>query len=165
MKTFIRTHPEFTNSLDKVREMVNDLSEDKLAANYSFDNLAVDEWYAVSLFSGGFSSIIWREHWGNNCRILNRFYKVPAYRFENKSRVISQETLDMIDQQLDAAKQLGFDCAFMSRETKKQAFNHYKKHLPQQWFTPDKKYFMIGSSYQHVMWTPINSNTFIMEIE
>ena len=165
MKTFIRSHPEFANSLDIVREMVNSLSEDKLAANYTFDNLAVDEWYAVSLFSGGFSSIIWREHWGNNCRILNRFYKLPSYRFENKSRAISQETLDMIDQQLNAANQLGFDCAFMSRETKKQAFNHYKKHLPQQWFTPDEKYFMIGSSYQHVMWTPINNDTFIMEIE
>jgi len=162
MKTFIRTHPEFTNSLETVKEMVSSLSEDKLADNYSLQSLKVDEWCAVSLYPGGFSSIIWRKYWGNNCRILNRFYKLQSHRFKNKSSVITQETLDMINQQLDVAKQLGFDCAFMSRETKKPAFHHYKKHLPHKWFTPSKKYLMVGNSYQHVMWTPINSNKFIM---
>ena len=165
MKTVTRDHPDFDDCIEQIKEMVSNLPNDKLCNNYSFPRLKSQEWEAVSLFAGGFSSVIWRPYWQNNCRILNRFYKVPNYRFENRKARVSQETLQMIDQQLTVAKQLGFDCAFMSRETKKQAFNHYKKHLPQTWFTSNEKYLMTGNSYQHVMWTSINSNTFIMEKE
>lgn len=163
MKTAIRDTPEFDQFIDIIKEMVSDLPDDRLKDNYSFENLIVDEWVAVSVFEGGFSSVAWRPWWGNNCRILNRFYKKPGFRFENNKRRVSQETLDMIEQQLRAAWLLEYDCAFMSRETKTQAFNHYKKHLQQPWYSSDKKYRMTENSYQNIMWTPLNSNELIME--
>jgi len=163
MNTVIKYDKGWYQALDQIALMVKDLPNDKLKNNYSFDGLMVDEWFAVSIYEGAFSSIAWREYWGNNCRILNRFFKLPDYRFTNTKGLISQETLNMIEQQLDAAKTLGFDCAFMSRETKTQAFNHYKKYLPQVWNCPKEKYRMTKKDYQHIAWTPINSNTLIME--
>jgi len=163
MNTVIKYNKGWFDTLNKLKDITDNLPNDKLKNNYSFDRLKVDEWVAVSIFEGGFSSVAWRSHWGNNCRILNRFFKLPKYRFENKRSIVSQETLDMIQQQLDAAKLLGFDCAFMSRETKTQAFNHYKKHLPQVWHTPDVKYRMTKKSYQYIAWTAINSDELIME--
>lgn len=163
MNTVIKYNSGWYQALDQIALMVSDLPDDKLKENYSFDKLEIDEWSAVSIFDGGFSSIASRPHWGNNCRILNRFFKLPGYRFENKQSKVSQQTLDMIEQQLDTAKLLGFDCAFMSRETKKQAFNHYKKHLPQEWHCPNIKYKMTDSSYQYIAWTAINSDELVME--
>ena len=163
MKTVTRDHPDFDDCIEQIKEMVSNLPNDKLRNNYSFPRLKTQEWEAVSVFAGGFSSVIWRPYWQNNCRILNRFYKVPNYRFENKKARMSQETLQMIDQQLTVAKQLGFDCAFMSRETKTQAFNHYKKYLPQLWHTPDQLYRMTENDYQHIAWTPINNTELSME--
>ena len=66
----------------------------------------------------------------------------------------------MIHQQVKAAETLGFDCAFMSRETKTQAFNHYKKFLPFEWNVPNKKYRMIEDMYQYITWTSINNTVF-----
>lgn len=163
MNTAISNTPEFDNCVDLIKNMVSDLPDDKLKHNYSYDRLKVDEWVAVSVFEGGFSSVAWRPRWGNNCRILNRFYKIPSARFENKKRYVSAETLSMIEQQLAAGLYLGFDCGFMSRETKFASFNHYKKHLPQVWHSPSDRYVMTDNSHQNVMWTPLNSNEFIME--
>lgn len=163
MKTFTRDHPEFINCLEQINTMVSNLPNDKLRDNYSYQRLKTEEWEAVSIFEGGFSSISWRPYWRNNCRVLNRFYKLPDYRFENKKAQVSQETLQMIDQQLTVARQLGFDCAFMSRETRTQAFNYYKKYLPQLWHTPKTLYRMTENSYQHIAWTPINRTKLTME--
>lgn len=165
MNTATRNEQQFTEYLEQIRVMVSDLPNDKLRNNYSYERLKIDEWVAVSVFEGGFSSIAWRPLWNNNCRILNRFYKIPSYRFENNQAKVSTETLAMISQQLDAAKQMDFDCAFMSRETNTQAFNHYKKHLPQQWITPKERYKMYNDGYQHVMWTALNTFELVMEKE
>jgi len=163
MNTVIKYNKGWFQAIDQIASIVKDLPNDKLKNNYSIDRLIIDEWVAVSIYEGGFSSVAWRPHWGNNCRILNRFYKVPSSRFENKQHKVSQDTLDMIQQQLDAAKTLSFDCAFMSRETKTQAFNHYKKQLPQLWNCPKEKYRMTKEGYQHIAWTAINSDELIME--
>lgn len=166
MNTFIKGTKEFDNSLELVYNMINHSVNDKLRLNYTKKRLRVNEWDAVSVFDGGFSSVSWRPYWNNNCRILNRFFKKPEYRFENKSLRVSQETLDMIEQQLEVARILGYDCAFMSRETKTQAFHHYKRFLPQQWYTDEKRYRMTEDDYQHVMWTSINNNAHLdMEFE
>ena len=165
MKTVTREDPEYLECLDKVAEMVSNLPNDKLRDNYSYDNLKIDEWIAVSVFEGGFSSLAWRPLWGNNCRILNRFYKTPEYRFENDKRKVSQETLDMIQQQIDVGKRLDFECGFMSRDGKFASFNYYKKHLPQTWHSPKERYLMWETGYQHIMWTPLNSNNLYMIVE
>ena len=124
MNTVTNDTPEYNQYIKQIKHMVETLPDDKLRDNYRFDKLKIDEWIAISWFYGGFSSISWRPICGNNCRILNRFYKKPDYRFENTRRAVSKETLLMIEQQLAVAKDQGFDCAFMSRETKSQAFNH-----------------------------------------
>jgi hypothetical protein len=165
MNTFIRNDLGYDEAIENIFKMVSDLPNDKLKENYSKENLKVDEWIGVSLFAGGFSSIAYRDIWNNNCRILNRFYKKPEYRFENKNRRVSEETKLMISQQLEVAKKLGYDCAFMSREMKQQAFNHYKKYLPQEWFSSNDRYLMYYKGYQHIMWTPLNNNKLIMEKE
>lgn len=165
MKTVTKDNLQFNLYIEQVKAMINDLPDDRLRANYSYEQLKIDEWVAVSVFDGGFSSIAWRPVWNNNCRILNRFFKIPFYRFENKQAKISKDTLNMIGQQLEVAKQLGFDCAFMSRETKTQAFNHYKKHLLQKWIAPKERYKMYNDGYQHIIWTGLNTSELVMERE
>lgn len=165
MITVTKDSAEWSTAIDKVFALVEDLPNDKLKNNYSKDNLKIHEWLAISYYDGGFSTIAHRDIWGNNCRILNRFYKNPKYRFENTKRKLSQETFYMIQQQLEVAKNLNFDCAFMSRETKLQAWNHFKKYLPQEWHTPNERHLMYNNGYQHIMWTPLNSNNLVMEKE
>lgn len=165
MITVSKDSTEWSTAIDKVFALVEDLPNDKLKDNYSKDNLKIHEWLAISYYDGGFSTIAHRKAWGNNCRILNRFYKKPEARFENNKRKLSNETLQMVEQQIATAKDMGFDCGFMSRETRRQAFHHYKKHLPQEWHTPTERYLMYHNGYQHIMWTPINNNIFKMEKE
>ena len=168
MKTVTNDTEEYNYYISQIKHMVETLPDDKLRDNYRFDKLKIDEWIAISYYDGGFSSIAWRPIWGNNCRILNRFYKKPQARFENKKRKVSDITLKMIEQQLHVAKELGFSCAFMSRETKHQAFNHYKKWLPQEWHSPEEKFLMWKEKtkgYQKIIWTPVNGNELIMERE
>jgi len=166
MKTYIKNQEGRLEALENVYSMTQSIpSNDKLYQNYSQERLNTDEWVALSIFDGGFSSVAHRSIWNNNCRILNRFFKLPAYRFENSKREVSKETIMMIHQQVKVAETLGFDCAFMSRERKTQAFNHYKKFLPFKWNVSNKKYRMIENMYQHIMWTAINNTVLNMEFE
>ena len=166
MNTYIKNEKGYREAIEQVYSMIDTSVEDKLKDNYTRERLKTKEWVAVSIFEGGFSSIAYRSFWGNGCRILNRFYKNPNYRFENKKMSVSNETLQMIDQQLEAAKLLDFDFAFMSRETNTPAFKHYVKYLPETWNISDKKYKMHERGYQYIMWTSINNNDVLdMETE
>lgn len=165
MKTFTRYDDQWSSALDQVFNLIENMPDDKLKKNYSPQGLKIDEWVAVSIYEGGFSSVAWRPIFQNNCRILNRFYKLPEYRFANNKRHVSQETLEMIKQQLEIGKKLDFDCGFMSRDGKFASFNHYKKYLPQTWHSPKEKYKMWDTGFQHIMWTPLNTNTLNMEKE
>jgi len=164
MRTITKYDKLWFYALDQIFEMIERIPDnDYLKENYSIDNLQSHTWEAVSYDKNQFSSILHRDLWGNNCRILNRFYKTPESRFENSKGKMSQATLEMIDQQLKVAHKLGLDCAFMSREKNHQAFRHYVKHLPQDWYIENSPYQMTETSWQHLMWTPINSNILIME--
>lgn len=166
MNTYIKNENGYKEAIEQVYSIIDTSVEDKLKDNYARERLKTHEWVAVSIFEGGFSSIAYRSFWGNSCRILNRFYKNPNYRFENNKMIVSNETLQMIDQQIEAAKLLDFDIAFMSRETNTPAFKHYVKYLPQAWNISDKKYKMYEGGYQYIMWTSINNNDVLnMEIE
>jgi len=143
----------------------------KLYKNYGFDGLKLHEWIALSLYEDeyrncvGFSSVIKREDvWGNGVRILNRFMKSKHYRFENNKRLLSNETKKMMDQQLKVAKELGYDYAFISRESnkKRNVLQHYLKyHDEVEWNYPSDRYKMfdtdefIPSCWQHIAWTPL----------
>lgn len=128
--------------------------------------LRIDESIAISIFKQGeeivgFSSILHRPLFGNGVRILNRFYKKNNFRFVNTSRMLSSETTIMIKQQIDLAKNLNYDYAFMSREGSKSipAFMHYKKDLDfVDWNVNNARYKVCDygkECYQYVMWTPL----------
>ena len=72
----------------------------------------------------------------------------------------------MIEQQLAVAKDLGFDCAFMSRETKSQVFNSYKRFpLRNGIFRRENPMWKENYWLPKIAWTPANSNKIVMEKE
>ena len=71
MNTATSDTTEYNEYIDLIREMTQNIPDDKLRENYRFDTLKLEEWIAVSYYDGGFSSVAWRPIWGNNCKILN----------------------------------------------------------------------------------------------
>ena len=179
--TYPINDPRFGRALNRIYLMAEEIdSTDKLYMNYTFDGLKVKEWIGVSIYENdlgicGFSSINKRpDIWGNGVRILNRFLKAPHYRFENKNRLLSVATKKMIKQQLEVAKELGYDFAFISRESKgkRNVLQHYLKYYDDvKWNYPPDRYQMfymdhdvmidnpILSCWQHVAWTPLKPDT------
>jgi len=158
MKTFTKYDEGWNSALNQVFHLIENLPDDKLKQNYSYERLKIDEWVAVSIYEGGFSSVAWRPIWNNNCRILNRFFKHKNFRFENNKSLLSKTTAEMIMQQLKVAKDLDFDAAFVSREKKYNALAHYLNQLKDiKWITTDKKYLMYHTGYQQISWTPLSN--------
>jgi len=172
VKTYGITSPSFGTAVNRIFLVAEEIDgKDKLYENYNFDGLKVSEWIAVSIFEDvdsnciGFSSVNKRpEIWGNNVRILNRFMKIYKHRFENKKGAVSEVTKKMIKQQLKVSAELGYQNAFMSREsnTKAAAFKHYVKHLDfAEWHISPNRHRMfltdeyLPSAWQHIMWTPL----------
>tara|TARA_B100000902_G_scaffold126881_2_gene126356 strand:+ start:5561 stop:6199 length:639 start_codon:yes stop_codon:yes gene_type:complete len=176
VKTYGITDPRFGTAVNRIFLVVEELdSKDKLYENYNFDGLKIHEWIALSLYEDqnsnciGFSSVIRREDvWGNGARILNRFLKSPNYRFENDKRLLSTATKKMIRQQLEIVEELGYDFAFISRESngKRNVLQHYLKYYNEvEWNYPLNRYQMfhvdhdvmienpILSCWQHIAWT------------
>ena len=179
--TYAITDPRFGRALNRIYLMAEEIdSTDKLYENYTFEGLKVKEWIGVSIYEDqnsnicGFSSINKRpDIWGNGVRILNRFLKSHTYRFENKKRLLSNATMKMIRQQLYTAKDLGYDFAFISRESngKRNVLSHYLKYYDMvEWHYPISRYQMfyidhdamvdnfIPSCWQHIAWTPLKSS-------
>lgn len=175
--TYETTDPRFATDVYRIFETANAAMKGdqyvgktpKLYKNYNLDGLKLHEWVALSLYEDehrnciGFSSIIKREDiWGNGVRILNRFIKSKHYRFENNKRLLSNETKKMIEQQLKIAKELGYDFAFISRESnkKRNVLQHYLKYYNEvKWNYPSYRYKMfhtddfLSSCWQHIAWT------------
>lgn len=172
VKTYGITNPSFGTAVNRIFLVAEEIDgRDKLYENYNFEGLKVSEWIAVSIFEDvdsnciGFSSVNKRpDIWGNNVRILNRFMKINKHRFENKKGMVSEVTKKMIKQQLKASAELGYQNAFMSREsnTKSAAFKHYVKYLDfAKWYISPNRHRMfltdeyLPSAWQHIMWTPL----------
>ena len=62
MNTVIKYNKGWFQAIDQIASIVKDLPNDKLKNNYSIDRLIIDEWVAVSIYDGGFSSVAWRPH-------------------------------------------------------------------------------------------------------
>jgi len=130
------------------------------------EELNVDEWIALTVYVDdsdkiyGFSSTAARDYWPKGSRILSRFYKDPSYRFENNKRALSKPTLQMLKDQLEISKILGYEYAFMSRDTKTiKAWHHYSKYFKfADWTVSDKYYKMTSKSWQQIIWTPLVDN-------
>ena len=186
--TYPITDPRFGRALNRIYLMAEEIdSTDKLYENYSFNGLKVNEWVGVSIYEDmsanlcGFASINKRQDiWGNGVRILNRFMKIHHYRFENDKRKVSDATKKMISQQLEVAKELGYDFAFMSRESNSRTncFKHYHKDpFFKNWKLAPHRYQMfymdhdamidnfVPSCWQHISWTPLNDSIKNINIE
>lgn len=159
MKTYTRDNiQEFNDAIESIKQIIVELPNDRLKENYSFERLQVDEWVAVSLGETGFSSIAWRPLWNNNCRVLNRFYKKPTHRFINKQFKLTEDTETMIRQQVQAAMVMDFDCAFVSRETKRSGAFHYLNQMNTEWIDEPTKCLMWHTGYQWITWTALKDN-------
>lgn len=152
---------------DKYLMMIERFSLDIEDPLYSEPSrLGANDWIGLSVYIDesdnlyGFSSILHRKNFGNGARILNRFYKDPKYRFENNKRSLSLATLSTLKDQISICENLGYEFAFMSRDSKTiKAWNHYSKYFQfREWNVSDKYYHMIGNSWQQIIWTPLIDN-------
>tara|TARA_Y100001963_G_C6782477_1_gene450751 strand:- start:1932 stop:2555 length:624 start_codon:yes stop_codon:yes gene_type:complete len=156
-------------------ELKKDEYDDRLLINYTPERLNIDEWIALTIYEDnkkiyGFSTVINRPFWGKGARILNRFFKIKGYRFENDKRKISDATINMIKEQLSTCKALGYEYAFMSRETQNpsaiKAWNHYGKYFKMlgNWNIPEESFQMTEypeklSCWQQIIWTPLKEGS------
>lgn len=167
IKTIYKDNDEWDEYLKKIEKFIEISNfNDKLIHNYSIQRLQIPIWVGLSVYMTtegnmlGFSSVITRkEFYGNGCRILNRFIKSPKYRFAKND----MSTKQMILQQVELSTNLGFDYAFMSRESNTGAtpfkyYVHDKLGLVDWTIEKDKYYVCNGDSSceQYIVWTPLS---------
>ena len=136
--------------------------DDRLAQNYTEEKLELDGCIAITITKEeekiiAFSTILHRDMFGGAVRILNRHYKSPDARRLSwgHQRRINSYTYEMIQQQVQFAKERDYDVAFISRELKDNnldnldftALNRFKNYFPEK----DKWIF---SPKMHLVSTP-----------
>lgn len=142
-------------------------SNDSLLGNYTSINWM--EFSAISIYKRdnkiiGFSSIWHRPEYYSNgeVRILNRYYESSQMR--RLSKIIADDHLiEMVNQQLNIAKNLGFRCAFISREKTPKYFRKLVEKISQktktQWVTEPEKVCVCSpnasSCWQYKAWTKL----------
>lgn len=133
--------------------------------NYKKD-LRIRDSIAVSVYEKnfellGFSSVLHRDIFGNGVRILNRFLKRFDFRFQNKEFRWTDESKQMITQQINVAKKYNFDFVFTSRESTNKTSAALSKFFKDQlgWNCPDGKFYVCNSDndkcQQYITWLPI----------
>jgi len=155
VKTIGRDDRDFSEYKKMIFQLLdNNLSNEKLKGNYTVEEMKMNEAVGLSVYETdngivGFSTVIFRPHFKNCTRILNRFFKTDEYRSYRrkvrKNAIVSKETRIMVQQQLELTLNEGFDFAFMSRETKKTTtnLNHYYKYLDfTDWYIPQGKFLV-----------------------
>ncbi len=136
------------------------------------DNYKDMDWFsfeAISIYERddkiiGFSSIIHRpEHFAKGeCRILNRYYESTEMR--RTSKIIGDDHVcEMIMQQLDIAKKLGFEKAFVSRcrspRHLKKFMENVSKKTATKWHMDNDKFPVcnptVDECWQYKAWTEL----------
>ena len=125
--TFIpKDRPDIIQQLSKITFD----SKDKLYKNYvdmnwlSFEAISI---YTMKDEIVGFSTILKRDKYfdKNEVRILNRYYEMPKMR--RTSKIIADDHVcEMVLQQIDIAKKLGYSKIFVSRE---KSLRYFKKFI------------------------------------
>lgn len=142
--TFIpKDRPDIIQQLSKITFS----NKDTLYKNYidmnwlSFEAISV---YTMKDEIVGFSTILKRDKYfdKNEVRILNRYYEMPKMR--RTSKVIADDHVcEMVLQQIDIAKKLGYSKIFISREKSLRYFKKFIHNLGQKtntvWSLPDTK--------------------------
>jgi hypothetical protein len=168
---------EFLNTHEFVGKLKSNYTYEKvLKTHYNYDIL--DTNIAVSLVKQtgsivSFSTIHHKSIWGNNYRILNRYYKVPSFRFRdgpivNKQKwsTVGSPVSTMAKQQYEFCKNtLGPDAQYMfvSRQGSNNAA--LKKYVNQwgicEWICPPNKFPVTGiheqQGQQWIAYAPIGN--------
>ena len=169
------THKDQSNYNIIVDSIINYLSTEKLndslAENYTKERLDLNNTLAISTIKEdnnviGFSTLLYRNLFGNAVRCLNRFYKSPHYRFATSIKNVTPETKEMIQQQSDIAEQLQYDVIFMSRETSKHgktSLRHYPQKFLHDWIVSPNFHLVCDNEtsircWQTVIYKKLNTN-------
>lgn len=168
VETYERSNSNFEYYTDLCKKFYLNIEDEHLIKNYLPENLFINEWVAVSVYLSncknlmGFSSIAHRPRFKSGVRLLNRFVKHPGYRFVNSKLKLSNETRTMIEQQISVAKELGFQYAFISRDSSYHVLKHYLKSMNCiTWFHEVDKYKVCDGPLaccQLISWTPLMQN-------
>ena len=131
--------------------------KDSLYENYVNLNWLTFEAISVYMREGdivGFSTILKRDKYfdKDEVRILNRYYEMPKMR--RTSKVIADDHVcEMVLQQIDMAKKLGYSKIFISREKTLRYFKKFIYNLGQKtnttWNVSDNKIRVSHGSEQY----------------
>ena len=131
--------------------------KDSLYENYINLNWLTFEAISVYMREGdivGFSTILKRDKYfdKDEVRILNRYYEMPKMR--RTSKVIADDHVcEMVLQQIDMAKKLGYSKIFISREKSLRYFKKFIYNLGQKtnttWNVSDNKIRVSHGSEQY----------------
>ena len=152
--TFIPSErPDLVEQLSKITFDPNDT----LYKNYINLNWLTFEAISVYMREGdiiGFSTILKRDKYfdKDEVRILNRYYESPKMR--RTSKVIADDHVcEMVLQQIDMAKKLGYSKIFISREKSLRYFKKFIYNLGQKtnttWNVSDNKIRVSHGSEQY----------------
>ena len=152
--TFIPSErPDLVEQLSKITFDSNDA----LYKNYINLNWLTFEAISVYMREGdivGFSTILKRDKYfdKDEVRILNRYYEMPKMR--RTSKVIADDHVcEMVLQQIDMAKKLGYSKIFISREKSLRYFKKFIYNLGQKtnttWNVSDNKIRVSHGSEQY----------------
>ena len=152
--TFIPSErPDLIEQLSKVTFD----KKDSLYENYVNLNWLTFEAISVYMREGdivGFSTILKRDKYfdKDEVRILNRYYEMPKMR--RTSKVIADDHVcEMVLQQIDMAKKLGYSKIFISREKSLRYFKKFIYNLGQKtnttWNVSDNKIRVSHGSEQY----------------
>ena len=125
---------DFVLYVKKLEDFLNHNKE----TNNNYINIKWEKFSAISIYYRdlqiiGFSSIWHRPEYYEpyEARILNRYYEGKTMR--NISKVIGDSHLiNMVNDQINISKQLGFKKIFISREKCKRYFTQLINHIQQQ---------------------------------
>ena len=152
--TFIPSErPDLVEQLSKITFD----KKDSLYENYINLNWLTFEAISVYMREGdivGFSTILKRDKYfdKDEVRILNRYYEMPKMR--RTSKVIADDHVcEMVLQQIDMAKKLGYSKIFISREKSLRYFKKFIYNLGQKtnttWNVSDNKIRVSHGSEQY----------------
>lgn len=158
VKTYSHVDPAFHEAGSTLLELGKQITDDRLAENYTAKRMKLDDTVGISIYYEGstpvgFSTILNIPLFNNSVRILNRFYKIPSHR--DNHRRVTDGTKAMVNQQIELSKSLGFSYAFMSREgVSPPAMRHYTRQLDQDWVVLNDRFQVCpancASCYQRV---------------
>lgn len=176
-----RDRPEVLEKIDFLLEKAQTDTNNRMPANYSKDKIALDTTQAVSIAERdgkpfSYSCIMHRPIYKDSVRVISRFYYSPIKTkgLRNSEMPLKyiwrDHTIQMIEQQIAIAYDMGFSGAFISQHDKAlKVFKRMHSGLEvlcgiKGWqFDPNKKYRVCnGADCEH--WIFWHKNLYLEEV-